>query len=161
MESHVIESFPVRTSLSPDDYLTERVDDQIAWYDRKSQQAQATFKRLRWMEISCAAAIPLLSGLTTRHWTIPILVGSLGAIVVVVAAFQSLGQYQENWLAYRTTCEVLQREKYFFLTGSGAYNTDTAFTLFVEQVEGVMSKENSGWLQSLRSTGKAAQEGKG
>ncbi len=36
--------------MSPDEYLAQRLDDQIHWYDRKSQQNQKYFKRLRMIE---------------------------------------------------------------------------------------------------------------
>ena len=43
------------------EYLEQRLDDQINWYDKKSSANQAAFKRLRLIEIIAAAAIPLLA----------------------------------------------------------------------------------------------------
>jgi hypothetical protein len=91
--------------VTPDEYMARRVDDQISWYDRKSQGAQRHFRWLRRAEILCAAVIPFLAGFATGHAGVPIAVGLLGVAVVVLAAFQSLGQHHENWIEYRTTCE--------------------------------------------------------
>lgn len=143
-------------SLSQDEYIEQRLDNQIAWYDRKSQLCQSTFKRLRRIEILCAAVIPLLAGFSGAHRSIPIAMGLLGAIVVVVTAFQSLGQYQENWIDYRTTCESLRHERFLFLTSSPPYHRRAAFTLLVERVEALISKENTAWAQQSREAAEAS-----
>ena len=136
--------------MNPDEYIKQRLVDQVDWYDRKSQSAQSTFRWLRGLEIVSAAAIPFLAGFSDRYWAVPI-VGFLGASIVVLAAFQSLGQYHENSLEYRTTCESLKHEKFLFLTQAAPYNSDTAFALLVERVESLLSKEHSAWAQHTRS----------
>jgi len=45
--------------ISPEEYVEQRINDQIGWYDRKSTTNQRWFKRLRFAEIVAAAAIPL------------------------------------------------------------------------------------------------------
>jgi type II secretory pathway pseudopilin PulG len=137
--------------MERDKYLKERVDDQISWYDAKSSGAQRRFKQLRSAEIICAALVPFLAGFTARSTTIAVVVGLLGAIIVVLAAFQSLGQYQESWLDYRMTCEALKHEKYLFLTRAEPYAADDAFPLLVERIENLITKENSTWSQQTRA----------
>ena len=44
-------------------YVTDRLQDQITWYDKKSQSAKRWFHGLRSVEIIAAAAIPFLVGL--------------------------------------------------------------------------------------------------
>jgi hypothetical protein len=41
-----------KSSLSEQEYLENRLDDQIDWYDRKSQWNQRWFKRLRLVEVA-------------------------------------------------------------------------------------------------------------
>ena len=48
--------------ISPEEYIEQRLNDQIGWYDRKSTANQRWFKRLRFAEIVAAATIPFLSG---------------------------------------------------------------------------------------------------
>jgi len=48
--------------ISADEYIEQRLNDQISWYDRKSGTSQLWFKRLRFAEIVAAATIPFLSG---------------------------------------------------------------------------------------------------
>jgi hypothetical protein len=49
-------------AVNPDDYIKDRVDGQIGWYDRKSGTNQRWFRWLRIVEIIAAASIPLLVG---------------------------------------------------------------------------------------------------
>jgi hypothetical protein len=143
--------------MTPDEYIAQRVDVQIAWYDRKSQNAQKHFRWLRRAEIVCAATIPFLAGFTASHVGIPVVVGLLGAVVVVLAAFQSLGQHHENWIGYRTTCESLRHEKYLFLTATEPYDAENPFSRFVERVESLISKENRAWSQHRRAAAKKSK----
>jgi hypothetical protein len=50
--------------MDADTYLKERVEDQIAWYDRRSAFNKRWFISLRAVEIAAAATVPFLSGFT-------------------------------------------------------------------------------------------------
>ncbi|MCP4614226.1 MAG: DUF4231 domain-containing protein, partial [Planctomycetes bacterium] len=91
--------------MNQDDYFASRVDDQIGWYDRKSQGAQCWFKWLRGTEIVVAAMIPLIAGFAKDPFPVTLMVGILGASIAIISAAISLNQFQENWTEYRTTCE--------------------------------------------------------
>lgn len=143
--------------MTPAEYINQRVDHQIEWYSRKSQDAQQYFRRLRGAEIISAAIIPFLAGFTTTHIVVPAEVGCLRVVVVVLAAFQSLGQHHERWIEYRTTCESLKHEKYLYLTTSEPYDSEDPFPLFVERVESLISKENSAWAQHTRTAVKKSK----
>ena len=138
--------------MSEDEYIKQRLCDQINWYDNKSGSAQRMYKRLRGAEFICAALIPVLAAFGDAYPCVPIAMGALGAVVVVLASFLSLGQYQENWVQYRTTCESLRHEKFRFLTRTGPYGDKNPFSLLVDRVENLISKENSEWSQAVRST---------
>lgn len=139
--------------MKPDEYIQERLQDQIDWYDKKSIENQLTFKRLRKAEIFAAALIPFLSGLTASIGSLlipgSIATGLLGVAVTIFASILALGQHQENWIEYRTTCESLKKEKFMFQTGVEPYNRDEAFTLLVRRVETLVSKENTNWAQYM------------
>lgn len=136
--------------MSPEEYINERVDEQIGWYDRKSQHAQKWFKRLRIIEVIAAVSIPFAAGLErfsyTASWSF-LIVGLLGMVVAVLSTIISLSQYQENWIEYRTTCESIKHEKFLFLTNTEPYGVENPFALFVQRVENLISRENSAWSQ--------------
>ncbi len=135
--------------MDKDEYLKDRLDDQINWYDKKSIKNQSNYKILRIIEIISAVLIPFLSALSINNssftFVVSILVSLLGVIITFIASMLSLGKYQENWIEYRTTCESLKKEKYLFLTNTIPYNTDNAFSILTHRVESLISKENTNW----------------
>ncbi len=131
-------------------YLKDRLDDQIDWYDKKSQENQKWFKLLRVTEIVCAALIPFIAGMSEFIPYGQIIISTLGIVIAISAGLSSLNKYQENWLTYRTVCETLRHEKFLFLTSCNPYDGDSAFNKFVERVESLISKENSQWSRNAR-----------
>jgi len=138
--------------MNDEEYISSRVDDQIGWYDRKSQGAQRWFKFLRGTEIVAAAAIPLIAGFAADPFPVTLVLGVLGASIAIISAAISLNQFQENWTEYRTTCESLKHEKYLYLTKAEPYHKEEAFRLFVKRVESLISKENSSWSQYTQAS---------
>lgn len=136
--------------MEENDYLAERLENQIDWYDTKSQKNQYWFKSLRATEIICAALIPFIAGFSDTNPLTQIVIGSLGVIIAICAGLSVLNKYQENWLTYRTTCETLKHEKFLFLTGCTPYDKDNAFKQLVERTESLISKENSQWSRFTR-----------
>jgi hypothetical protein len=141
--------------ISPDEYIEQRLSDQIGWYDRKSTTNQRWFKRLRFAEIVAAATIPFLSGFADKSFPIKIAIGALGVFVAVIASLLGLLQFQVHWIEYRATAESLKKEKFLFLTQTDPYDKDDAFHLLVQRVEALLSKESSDWLQSMMKLPKA------
>jgi hypothetical protein len=127
------------------EYIEKRLDDQIAWYDAKSQQNQKAYKRMRIFEIVAASAIPLLTGAPKLGDYALVLVGVLGASIAVCSGVSALFKFHELWIEYRTIAETLRHHRFLFLTQSRPYHEGNAFAILVEAVEGVISKENSSW----------------
>jgi hypothetical protein len=136
---------------------TDRVEDQIAWYDAKSQFNQRRFKVLKVCQIVTAAAIPVAAGVAAPAW----LVGGAGALIVVLEGLQQLMQYQQNWTSYRATCERLKHERFLFQAGAGPYlAAPHPEALLAERVEGLVSQEHAAWTsqqqEAARQLGRAA-----
>jgi hypothetical protein len=109
---------------------------------------------LRIVEIIAAASIPLLVGYADSITEFKVVVGILGLLIAVIAGVLGLYQFQENWNGYRTTCEALKQEKYFFLTKTQPYDQGDSFSLFVQRVENFISKEHTNWAQYIGAGGK-------
>ncbi len=143
-----------------EEYLKERLDDQIDWYSQKSKRSQNWFKALRVIEIVAAATIPFLAGYATdAEPELKVIIGILGVIIVFVAGFISLNKYQEIWIEYRTTSETLKHHKYLFLTKSTPYDTENSFQALVQTVEALISKENSNWNNYIKKAEKEKSDG--
>jgi len=135
--------------MDQDTYMEERVDDQINWYDGKSQWNQNWYKRIRIFEICAAASIPFLVGyIDSADSAFKIAIGVLGVLIAVIAGILGLYQFQERWVEYRTASESLKREKLLFLATAEPYNITNPFPLFVQRVESLTSSENIKWAQN-------------
>ena len=140
--------------MSTGDPTLERLEDQIAWYDRKSSDNQRCFKLVKAVQLIAAAAIPVFA-ILDLHTAV---VAGLGASVVLLEGFAQLGQYQQNWTAYRSTCEALKHEKYLFLAEAGPYAGSPApRALLADRIEGLISQEHAKWV-SAREESSAARD---
>ena len=120
----------------------ERLEEQIAWYDRESTHNQRWFKGLKVVQIVTAAAIPVAAAASA-----PVaLLGGGGALIVVLESVQQLQQYQENWISYRSTCERLRAERFLYLSRAGPYSGGGGDALLAARVEGLVSQENAAWV---------------
>lgn len=120
-----------------------RLNDQIAWYDRKSKYNQRAFKVLKGWTIVAAALVPLLAAFGLRDIRVATVIA---ASIAVVEGIQQLNQYQPNWTLFRSTCEALRHEKFLYLSSAGPYrNIDNPVALLAERIEGLVSQENAKW----------------
>jgi hypothetical protein len=74
----------------------ERLHDQIAWYDRKSQTAQRRYKTLKLAQMIIAALIPLASVFPIPAAEFKWVMAVLGLLVLIIEAVQQLNQDQQN-----------------------------------------------------------------
>ena len=127
----------------------DRLEEQIAWYDRESTESQRWFKGLKIVQIVTAAAIPVAAAASAPLT----LLGAGGALIVVLEGLQQLQQYQENWITYRSTCERLRAERYLYLSRAGPYAAGGAEAVLAARVEGLVSQENAAWVANREDAG--------
>lgn len=132
-------------------YLKDRVQDQIDWYDMKSGYNKRLYLRCQYLLI-VAAALVTFSGVfdAAKLGWVQFAVPALGAIIAITSGVLGICKYQEHWVEYRTTAEQLKHEKHLYITKSEPYEKDDAFNLFVLRIEGLISKENSKWMEYIR-----------
>jgi hypothetical protein len=129
----------------PNDVTLSRLEDQLAWYDRKGGSHKRWYLLLRITVIVAAAAVPLFSLLDLRFIT-----SGLGALIVIVEGIQQLNGFHENWLRYRATAENLKHEKYLYAAAAGPYRAaDDPKRLLAERVEELVSTEHSRWASDM------------
>jgi len=79
--------------------------------------------------------------------------------VAILASVLKIFKYQENWINYRTTCETLKKELYFYDAGLNDYSSSKDKEAhFVERVESLISRENTLWLSIHKEEKKARQK---
>jgi hypothetical protein len=140
------------SDLSIEQYLSERVDDQINWFNRRSGWNQQRYKYFRIASTALAVSIPFLTGLigVGDELVLKITIGLIGALVAVIEGIQSTYKFHENWIQYRTTAETLLNHKFMFQCAAGPYADDDAFHRFVENVEGILAAENNSWANYIK-----------
>jgi hypothetical protein len=138
--------------MTEQEYMTTRVDDQIAWYDKKSGINQAAYKRIRLTQIILAATLPFATAyISEEFWQLKLVVGIMGITIAILEGVQTLYKYQDNWVEYRKSREALMREKLLFQTQSGLYSDEkTAFKTFVSRIENFTEQENNSWLKYIK-----------
>lgn len=144
--------------MTKEEYLDNRVEHQIAWYDNKSRVNQIWFKIFRIVEVVAAAFIPFLSCISSKYAILPYVIGFLGIVIAVSTALSSLYKCQENWIQYRTTAEQLKHEKFLFKTGAGIYDSQNSYLTFVYRIECLISRENSLWAQQVKKIDQVPKE---
>jgi hypothetical protein len=138
------------SSESPkNDYLSDRLEDQIKWHSAKARENKKKFHWLQIIIIVSGALIPLFSAFgvseSLQNYT-GLVTAILGVTIVIVTAFIQMFKYQENWILYRNTSELLKKEKYFYLNDVGIYSTfdsQEKKRMLVERVETFVSAETS------------------
>jgi len=128
----------------------ERLEDQIAWYDRKSVWNQRRYKVLKIVSIVAAALVPLAAGAGMPAY-VP---GALGVAVVIVEGLQQMNQHHHYWVQYRMTCARLRREKFLYMARTGPYDTtdEEAYKQLVLHVEALVSDDNMNWTQTRQDS---------
>ena len=132
------------TSAAESDPIMQRLEEQIAWYDRESQDNKRSYKRIKTVEIIAAAIIPLLAALSLPR--LNYVAGALGVVITVLEGMLHLNQYQQNWTAYRSTCESLKHEKFTYLGKAAPYAAVAdPHALLAERIESLVSQEHAKW----------------
>lgn len=131
--------------MTANEYLDTRVHEQMQWMEQKSARNQQWYKILKLIELVCAAAIPFLAGFYQMYSFFPLLTALMGVIIVICNGLQQLNHFHEKWINYRTSIELMKREKFLFQSGASPYNCEDAFQLFVQNFENLLSNENKTW----------------
>lgn len=137
--------------MEEQEYLDQRVDEQIKWYDLKSAWHKKMFMNLKVLETVLALMIPLLTGyIKTEGMQLKFTVGLIGVVVAATTNIITLCKFQENWVQYRNVAESLKHEKYLYITKAGPYKDSRSFPEFVERIESYISKENTQWVSYIK-----------
>ncbi len=109
--------------MTEEEYLKDRVDNQIAWYSRKSALNKKYHLGSNALIIVFAALIPFFAGLDGERflWS-KYLIALLGVLTATFTGVSALYKFQEKWMTYRITGESLKREKLLFQTRTYPYN---------------------------------------
>ncbi len=144
-------------------YFQERLESQIKWHSEKARKNKNRFHIVQITILVAGAIIPIVNVASFGDAQTRLASSIVGGVIVVATGVTQLGKYQENWILYRTTAELLKKEKYFFLNQAGEYlnlTEEERNTLLVERVETIISSETSKYFL-IHSAKKPAGQSKG
>ena len=131
--------------MNQDEYIKQRLNDQIKWYSSKSGVNQKKYKTWQVIRVIVALMIPILTLFVKEIPVFTYVIGTLGAIIVFIESFIKIFNYKDVWITYRLTSEQLKREKILYLTKCDPYDNSEAFETLVQRCEAIMQSENVGW----------------
>ena len=127
------------------DYKIARLEEQIKWHSRKARENKKRFRMYEIIVIFAGAIIPIVNIIEVEPVT-RIISSILGGLVAIVTGITQLEKYQENWIMYRTTSELLKKEKYYYENQVGEYSESDELKrkkILVERIESIVSSETS------------------
>lgn len=133
--------------MNEEQYFSDRLNNQIDWYDTKSKINKKLFYIFKIIQTVCTSLTPVLIGILLKwHWIIYV-ISILSFISILCEAILNLFKFNENWIQYRNTSESLKHEKFMYLSNSGTYDNSEldTFKTLVERTETLVSSENINW----------------
>jgi Protein of unknown function (DUF4231) len=128
------------------DYKLGRLQEQIDWHSGMARHNKRRYRMSEMIIIFIGAIIPVVNVLDFADLQTRIISSILGATIAIVTGLTQLEKFQENWIIYRTTTELLKKEKYFYENEVGDYSdldVSKRKKLLVERVESMVSSETS------------------
>ena len=126
-------------------YFKQDLADQRRWYSEKAGRFKTRSELFALLTIVLGALITFIQVFGAAPW-VPIVSGSIGAIVTIAAGWQRIARYSETWVSYRTASERMKRERRLYTHGAGAYRglpNREAYLSFVEAIEGIIAEEQN------------------
>ena len=115
------------------------------WHAKKATENKKLFYGFQTVIIITAALIPIINLIDFASFETRVISSILGGVVVGVTSILQLKKHHENWIQYRSTEELLKREKYLFECEVGPYdNLDEKERCkkLVERIESTLSNQN-------------------
>jgi hypothetical protein len=148
-------------SERPFSYKEERLQKQIDWHSQKARHNKLRFRLYQIITLIASAIISIINVANVGDFQTRMISSIIAGVIVVATGITQLEKYQESWILYRTSSELLKKEKYFFENNIGEYsNPDEKERnkLLVERVESIVSAETSKYFTIHQSQKKAQQQ---
>lgn len=139
-----------------ENYLAERYEKQLTYYNESAALNQRKYKRFQWVLIILSALTPVLAALNGIRLdsaanapviNLNILVVIVSGTVAILTTGLKTFNYQELWVNYRSTYEKLKPEIYYYNFNIGPYATTDIDkqSLFVTRIEAMLDMEHTQW----------------
>ncbi|MBI5354110.1 MAG: DUF4231 domain-containing protein [Chloroflexi bacterium] len=148
-------------SIPSEEFIAERVNDAIAWYDKSADKNKKLYLRTRAATVIGGALVPVLVNIKFPY--VDVVTTIISLMVVLLVSLESVYHFREQWTNYRGTEQNLRHEYFLFTSKGGIYaakNNIDAYQYFVERTEDLISSENSSTLKTMTSLTEAKPDSK-
>jgi hypothetical protein len=142
------------------DFIRDRLDDQIKYYSKQSVKNKRKYFTSQTIIIVLGIVIPIVNVIAFSNFSDPDLVKHfllistvLASIIGLTAALSQLNKHYETWLNFRSTLELLKREKSLYQNSAGGYfnlNEVDKKRIFVDRIEELLSSEHTKFFSSFQ-----------
>jgi len=147
-------------------YIANRVDDQLAYFDSNAIKNQKAYKRLKTVSIACNVLTTMTIALAfTVSEKYKVYMGILALVLstIVLAAYQweEFQNYGAKWEKFRLVAEQLKSEKFTFLNRAGPYSDEDErliSSIFVERVERMIRGTDLSYFSLIIEPGKRIEK---
>jgi hypothetical protein len=147
-------------------YMNERVNDQIIYFDTNAIRNQKAYRRIKMTAISCnvltTMAIALAFTVTEPYKVgMGILALILSTIVLATYQLEEFQNYGAKWEKFRLVAEQIKSEKYRFLNRTGSYSDEDDSSnrmQFVETIESIIRGTDIAYFSLMVDPGKRIEK---
>ena len=146
-------------------YLTERVEDQIEYFDSNALRNQKKYKFFKVAAITCNVLTTLTIALALTFMTYLKVLGITALILstIVLATYQieEFCSFGSKWEKFRLVAERMKSEKYLFLNSVGMYSsidTDEKERLFIKTIESIIQGTDMSYFSLMIEPGKRIEK---
>lgn len=132
--------------LTPEQYLEVRVLHQAKWYQRKVILVERKHRLLRWAVIAFGALGTLLAAIGFELW-----IAVTTAVIGAVTTYLEYTQVENTLLHYNQAATDLETIRRWWISlPADAKLKQANVNKLVDQAEGIMQSESTGWLQEMQ-----------
>lgn len=153
-------------TLTDQDYIDMRLDDQIQWHKRKSEWNASRFKLLKYVDTFVAALVPISIGVGSVFdttdipsdqdqyvvWITRIISALSGVYVAISAGFIELESFEINAKNFKRMYRKLEGYKYKYLSRTEPFDEDDAFGRLVFSVENELHQDVANFFNNNKNT---------
>jgi hypothetical protein len=146
------EAAPILTPLSVDEYIAQRVDDQIGWYNKRANEFQ---RKADWCQYSTAVlgAFSALLTLASALSAVSSWAAVISTVTAAIAAHLKNRRYQTLTATYQSTALRLSLLKSDWAASGKTDNDKPERDTFIQRCEETMSAENGAWVALWSNNG--------
>jgi len=134
--------------LTPSQYLTERIDDQIGYFQKKTRKLYWQMKLLNGFILVIGGLGTFLAAVHKEVW-----VALTTALATAVTNKLEIDQTENSLVQYNMALTALQNiETWWKGLSPWEMTRQTNLDLLVDQAEASLARETAGWVQQMQST---------